>query len=199
MDVNAAPAQDKAARMAPPPELDAFTLYRAKAGDARACRQLVERYQRPVFALLSRMLGHGTRVEDLAQETFLRVFGALPGFDPGGPAKVSTWILTIASRLALDELRRRPPAMTSLEDADAVPSSLQTDTATHNRQRAAMVQRALDSLGVDHRATFVLWAFHDLSYQDMATVLGVEEGTVKSRLHRARTTLQQLLGDEARP
>src|SRR5215831_16089459 len=89
------------------PELDDLTLARAQRGDEPACRTLVERYQRPVFALLGRMCGHA-RVEDLAQETFLRVFRALPRFDRSGPARLSTWILTVATRLALDELRRRP-------------------------------------------------------------------------------------------
>src|SRR5687768_15947133 len=94
------------------PELDELTLVRAQRGEDAACRALVTRYQRDVFALLSRLLGPaGMRglVEDLAQETFLRAFRALPGFDRGGPARLSSWLLTIATRLALDELRRRRP------------------------------------------------------------------------------------------
>src|SRR5262245_9009014 len=90
-------------------ELDEVTLARAKRGDERACRAFVETYQRQVFALISRLLGRQPLVEDLAQETFLRAFRALASFDPRGPARLSTWLLTIASRLALDELRRRAP------------------------------------------------------------------------------------------
>jgi RNA polymerase sigma-70 factor (ECF subfamily) len=97
-------------RVTAPAELDELTVARAQRGDDRARRELVLRYQRPVFALLSRML-HGrashTSVEDLAQETFLKVFRALPGFDRQGSARLSTWILTIATNLAIDELRRR--------------------------------------------------------------------------------------------
>src|SRR5262245_42484489 len=84
-------------------ELDQVTLARAQRGDEGACRTLVVTYQRPVFALLSRILRRN--VDDLAQETFLRVFRALPRFRPAGPARLSTWILTIATRLAIDELR----------------------------------------------------------------------------------------------
>src|SRR5262252_7490429 len=91
-------------------EIDDVTLARAQRGEAAAWRSLVEHYQRPVFALLSRMLapsGRATLVEDLAQETFLRAFRALPAFDHAGRARLSTWILTIATRLGIDELRRR--------------------------------------------------------------------------------------------
>src|SRR5690349_21305814 len=92
-----------------PPELDELTLARAQRGDEASCRSMVGRYQGPVFAMLGRRLGSDGLVEDLAQETFLRVFRALPGFRPAGRARLSSWILTIATRLALDELRRRRP------------------------------------------------------------------------------------------
>src|SRR3954447_21718894 len=89
-------------------ELDEVSLARAQRGDRAAQAVLVERYQRPVFALLSRMVGRDrAAVEDLAQETFLRALRALPRFSLQGPARLSTWILTIATRLALDQLRRK--------------------------------------------------------------------------------------------
>src|SRR5689334_18072791 len=99
-------------------ELDELTLARAQRGEETARRALVLRYQDPVHALLWRLLG-GTRrqalVEDVAQEAFLRVFRALPRFVQGGPARLSTWIFTIATRLAMMELRKKP-----LLDADAI-------------------------------------------------------------------------------
>src|SRR2546421_14038 len=86
-------------------EVDAATLGRAIAGDRGAARTLVETYQRRVFALASRMLSSRGRatVEDAAQDTFLEVFRRLAGFRPDGAAKLSTWILTIAARRAIDE------------------------------------------------------------------------------------------------
>src|SRR5262245_60722258 len=84
----------------PPDEVDRETLRRCQAGEAAALRLFVTRYQRPVFALLSRLLGPGPHVEDLAQETFLRALRALSGFDLDGSARASTWLLTIATRLA---------------------------------------------------------------------------------------------------
>src|SRR5262245_52508694 len=86
-------------------ELELGLLARCRERDPAALRAFVERYQRPVFALLSRMLGRVPEVEDLAQETFLRAFRALPSFDPHGTARPSTWLLTIATRLALDGYR----------------------------------------------------------------------------------------------
>src|SRR4051794_12151874 len=92
-------------------ELDELALRRAMRGERDASRALVELYQARVFALVSRMLaGRGrATVEDIAQDTFLAVFRQLPGFEPAGSAKLSTWILTIAARRSIDELRRRSP------------------------------------------------------------------------------------------
>ena len=98
-----------------PPPLDGAVVARCRAQDPMAFRAFVVRYERMVFALLSRMLGHGPEVEDLAQETFVRAYRAFPEFDPQGPAKVSTWLLTIATRLALDSRKRKR--------ADEVPMS----------------------------------------------------------------------------
>src|SRR5215813_2778290 len=103
-----------AARSAEP--LDELMLRRAQRGDELAWRALIERYQAPVHAVIWRMLAGRAlhRAEDLVQETFVRVLRALPGFDPVGPASLTTWILTIATRLALNELRR--PEHASLVD-----------------------------------------------------------------------------------
>src|SRR6478735_8092965 len=89
--------------------LDELTLRRAQRGDERGWRDLIERYQPPIHALIWRLLAGRAkhRVEDLVQETFVRVLRALPAFDPSGPASLQTWMLTIATRLSLNELRRK--------------------------------------------------------------------------------------------
>src|SRR4029079_1636424 len=108
--------------------LDELTLRRAQRGDEQAWRALIARFQHPVHALIWRLLAGRARhrAEELTQETFVRVLRALPGFDPAGPASLSTWILTIATRLALHELRRpesaaieREPIGRDRADADA--------------------------------------------------------------------------------
>lgn len=181
-------------------EIDDLTLARARRGEAAACRELVLRYQRAVFAHLSRMVGArgGTFVEDLAQDTFLRVFRSLPGFSPGGPARLSTWILTIATRLALDVLRReRQPV--ALDDVGPLSSSLRTEAGAERREARARIERALATLTPEMRAAFLLRAYHEWSYEEIAEALELELGTVKSRIARARERLRGALEERHAP
>jgi RNA polymerase sigma-70 factor (ECF subfamily) len=178
------------------PEIDDLTLARASRGDPAACRVLVERYQRPIFALLSRLLsraGRGGLVEDLAQETFLRAFRALPTFRPGGPARPSTWLLTIATRLALDVLRSRAPELDTLDRARGVPSPSRADETVERELTAKTITRAVEALAPEYRAAFLLREAHELSYEEVARALDVDLGTVKSRLSRARAALRVAL------
>jgi RNA polymerase sigma-70 factor (ECF subfamily) len=179
-----------------PDELDELTLARARRGDESACRELVTRYQRPVFALLSRLLARSGRtalVEDLAQETFLRAFRALPDFDTTGPARLSTWLLTIATRLAIDELKSRRPIFEPLRSADAVPSPARTDQVVEQRRIGNRIAIAVDALTTDQRAAFLLYEAHGLSYEEVARALDIDLGTLKSRLSRARAALRLAL------
>ena len=178
------------ASQAGPDDLDELTLARAQRGDAAACRDLVLRYQRPVFALLSRLLWRSGRegmTEDLAQETFLRAFRALPTFERNGPAKLSTWLLTIGTRLALDELRKKPLLPPPLPES--------RDRADASVLRAALA-KAIDELPAEYRAAFLLREAHGFSTAEVARALRIEEGTVKSRLSRAKEALRKSLGGE---
>lgn len=183
-DVNAV-----AARVGQGTELDELTVARAQRGDEAACRALVVRYERPVFALLSRMVGRGAGCEDLAQETFLRAFRALPGFVVGGRARLSTWILTIATRLALDELRRPRP----LPLPPDLPGGASAETAALGRA----IETAIRALSPDHQAVFLLREYHGLDYEEIGRALDVDVGTVRSRLARARAALRDALGGES--
>ncbi len=175
-------------------ELDDVSLSLARRGDERACRRLVEIYERAVFALLSRLLlSHRALVEDLAQETFLRVFRALPGFVSDGPARLSTWILTIATRLALDELKRRRPASAPFELAARVPTAGDPERRLDDGRLRRALEAALAELPAEQRAVFVLREHHELAYEEIARSLEVDVGTVKSRLFRARTSLRARL------
>jgi RNA polymerase sigma-70 factor (ECF subfamily) len=178
-------------------DLDEVTLARAQRGDRDARAALIARYQRPVFALLSRMLSRQRAlVEDMAQETFLRVLRALPTFDARGPARLGTWILTIATRLVLDHFRRRPEQVLDLQAAGAIPTALpRPDQDADRRALAIELLRAVDELGAPFRAAFLLREAHGLSYDEIAAVLEVDIGTVKSRLARARRALQGALAE----
>lgn len=182
-----------AARARPTEPLDELTLRRAQRGEERAWRELIDRYQRPIHALIWRLLAGRARhrVEDLTQETFVRVLRALPGFDPAGPASLSTWMLTIATRLTLNELRRPEHAELSAE----LLAEDRTDAASERQRLGAAIARGVAALPDAQRAVFVLREYHDLDYQDIASVLELDLGTVKSRLARARTALRAHLGD----
>ncbi len=205
---------------AAPRELDDLTLHRAQRGDHGAFRALVERYQGPVWELVWRMVapaGLGARAEDLAQETFLRVYRALPGFDPTGPARLSTWIFTIATRLALNELRAgRHAARPGADDGDldaaldglvaagdasgddagagvgpvAGPAP---DRALSRRQLGERLAAAVGRLPAPARAVLVLADVLELSLDEIARALDLPAGTVKSRLSRARAAVRAQL------
>lgn len=175
-----------------PTELDDATLRRATRGDDEACRELVELYQSRVFALVSRMLsGRGrATIEDIAQDTFLVVFRKLGEFDARGTAKLSVWILTIAARRAIDELRKQRPVL--LAD---VPERGASDDRMHRRDVALAIEAALRDLSPELRAAFLLREYHGLEYAEIAKSLSIDLGTVKSRLSRARAALRERLAE----
>ena len=185
---------------AKPGELDELTFRRAQAGDEAACRALVDRYQAPLYALLWRVLepaGGQEAVEDLCQETFIRVFGAIDRFTYGGPARPSTWILTIGTRLALNEARRRARSVVQPagEQLDRVGGARRADEALRRRRLGRAIRGALGELGPELRAAFILREYHGMEYAEIATACGVELGTVKSRLSRARARLRSALNE----
>lgn len=175
-------------------ELDAPTLRAAQHGDAAAARALVERYQVRVFALISRMLaGRGrATVEDVAQDTFLQVFHRLGGFAEDGAARLSTWILTIAARRAIDELRKQRPTL--LAEVEAA-SEVRGDERARRKELVAAIEAALRELSPELRAAFLLREYHGLDYAEIARALDIDLGTVKSRLSRARAALRARLAE----
>src|SRR5207249_8747448 len=120
--------------------------------------------------------------EDLAQETFVRVFRALPSFGEDGRLQLSSWILTISARLAIDELRR---AGLDTEPLDRVAFRLAggepTDGQAERRSLAASIERAVDGLSPEYRAAFLVREGHGLEYEAIAAALSIAPGTVKSR------------------
>ena len=156
------------------------------------------RYQRPVHAVIGRILtgvASAAEVDELAQDTFLRVFRSLPEFEPEGPGRLTKWVLTIASRLAIDELRRHRLPITAVDDATLeATASGSEDQATVGR-RASELLGALAALTPEQRTVFVLREFHDFDYDELARALDIDPGTVKSRLSRARSALRALLSE----
>lgn len=182
-------------RTATCPHIDELTLKQARHGQPRAQRAVIDCYSRSVYALVGRMMvRHPELVPDLAQEALIKVVRGLPRFDPGGPAKLSTWVLTIATRVCIDVLRCHEENVEERIDGIAA-GERDPERAALERDLARKVMRAMADLPSDQRAVLVLRAYHDLDYDEIAQALGIEEGTVKSRLARARAVLRQIIKD----
>jgi RNA polymerase sigma-70 factor, ECF subfamily len=177
-------------------ELDDATLERARRGEPEARVAFVRAYQDLVFAYLSRLVGARAHesVEDLAQETFVRVLEALPRYQRRPEARTSTWVLTIATHLAIDRLRAPGLRTLPVEDVHPDPAALPDERAAWRRAAAALY-RAIDELGPEFRAAFLLHVAHGLSIEETAAALGVVPGTVKSRVSRARAALRAAIGE----
>ncbi len=186
------PSRGGSGRIARGREIDEATVALCNAGDQAAYARFVQHYERAVMALLYRILGPSADLEDLAQEAFLRAFRALPRFSLHGPAQISTWLLTITTRLALNDKRR---ARTRAVDAAEVEMS-DPRTPEHARSSAeivAAIERAVASLPLEQRAAFVLAEFNDLTMAELAQALEVPENTAKTRVFRAREKMKALL------
>jgi RNA polymerase sigma-70 factor, ECF subfamily len=189
------PAFSKECAMPRVPEIHPALLESCIAGDPIAIQAFVQHHQRLVFAFLTRLLGPRAVIEDLAQEVFVRALRALPRFDVRGPARVSTWLLTIASRLVLDEKRRAPQISMIVElDLDAAVPVDSPERIRHRRELADALAKAVDSLSPDQREAFILAEIHGLTMDELAEVTRVAVGTAKARLSRARERLREALG-----
>ena len=167
---------------------------RLRAGDPRAFEELVRTYQHRVFGVAVRMLGDRAEAEEVAQEVFLRVYRSVADFR--GDAKLSTWLYTIASRLCLNRLEApdRRYGRAGEEALDRVASDGPPTGADLERtELETALHQAIAALPEDRRIVVVLRDLEGLAYEEIAHVLGVELGTVRSRLHRARMDLKAKL------
>jgi RNA polymerase sigma-70 factor (ECF subfamily) len=178
----------------------------AQDGEEFAFRELVRRYQRPVFSLIYRMVRDREIAEDLAQETFVKVLNAIDSYRP--EHKFSSWIFKIANNAAIDHLRRREPDLLSLDGApDAVSAERQEATALHARhlgespldelearELGSHIEAAISGLRPEYRACILLRHVEGRAYEEIAAILDLPLGTVKTYIHRARAELRDALG-----
>ena len=187
-------------------ETEAQFVARLVARDEGAFNELVRVYERRVFALVFRMLGRRDEAEDLAQEVFVQVFKAIDQFR--GDSKLSTWIYRIAVNLCKNRtkyLSRRHAGDTDDIDAMADRAPLtaakgvsvgtvsRPDELVEGMQLELVVKRAIAQIDPEFREVLVLRDVEDLSYEEIAAVTGLPDGTVKSRIHRARAQLRALV------
>ena len=166
-------------------EDDSGLVRRTLAGDAKAFEALVERYYRVLFGVAFRMVNDREDAEDITQTAFLKAYQKLSTFDPA--YKFFSWLYRILLNEALNVLHRRR-AMVPL-DVDLVSEARNPEEEFEVREQGERVQRALMQLTEPQREVLVLRHFAALSYRDIATVIGISEQTVKSRLFAARQAL----------
>ena len=189
-------------------DADGVLARRAADGDQHAFRTLVERYQRPMAALVSRMTGNPDDVDDILQEVFLRAWRGLPNFR--GDAQFSTWLYRIAVNSALKHRSRnrndgKAPLstedLTGGEDQLAAPSDAPAWSGgdpfqeASRREREQQIRDAVATLPEKQRAVVVLHYFEGQSCEEISQSVGCTVGTVWSRLHYACKRLKHLLGD----
>jgi RNA polymerase sigma-70 factor (ECF subfamily) len=177
-------------------EPDAELVRRAAQGDASAFAILVDRHERRVYNLGLRMLGDPDDASDVVQDTFLAAFRRLSTFR--GEAAFTTWLHRIAVNACYDALRARGrgPLLGSDHDAGEDASERTAPLADHADDAAGAldVRRALLAVQPEYRAALVLHDVLDMAVDEVARVLGVPVGTVKSRLHRGRVSLGRAMG-----
>jgi RNA polymerase sigma-70 factor (ECF subfamily) len=199
--------------MAPSPALDlrnlpdADLVSLAQEGREAAYRELIRRYERPVFSLIYRMVRDRETAEDLAQDAFIKVLNHIDRYRP--EFKLSSWLFKIANNVAIDHLRRRqidtismdgsPHASTAAEiEATQFEIAAQQETALEEmeaREIGSAIERAIAALRPEYRACIMLRHVEGRSYEEIAATLDLPLGTVKTYIHRARHQLREALDD----
>jgi len=185
-----------------PDARDRADMERLADGHDAALNDLMERHATPVFHFLCRMLGNEDDANDLAQETFVRVFRARASFKTS--ERFSTWLYTIAANLARNQFRwrtRHPNVSLDAEPGgDGQPLSATLPDSARNpsegavaSERVAAIQRAVNQLPEDLREAIVLCEWEELSMAEAATIAGATTKAIESRLYRARQTLREKL------
>ena len=187
------------------PATDHELIALARTGSEKAYRELLDRYQRPVFSLVYRMVRDRELAEDLAQETFVKVFNHLDRFNP--KYKFSSWIFKIASNLAIDTLRKREPLTVSLdgsrhaETPDEIESTrITVESKDENpeefleaKELGQEIERAISRLRPEYRTAILLRHVEGRAYEEIAEIMSLPLGTVKTFIHRARGELRETL------
>jgi len=204
MPTSSGPARDQIAKFS-----DVEVVALAQQGKEAAYRELLTRYERPVFSLIFRMVRDRETAEDLSQETFIKVLNNIDRYSPD--FKFSSWLFKIANNLTIDHLRRRRLDTISIEGApDAVTAESARATSIaivsanesplaelESKELGASIERAIAQLRPEYRACIILRHVEDRSYEEIAEIVKLPLGTVKTYIHRARHELRAAL-DEVR-
>ncbi len=177
-------------------------LKRAKKGDVDAFEQLIEKYQKKVYNIALKMLGNKEDAYDMSQEVFIRVYRSIDKFKE--QASLSTWIYKITTNVCLDEIRRRKNRFTVSIDDDMelndskVKRQIEYDGPSpeiivEENELREIINKSIQQLPEQYRVVTILRDIQGFSYEEIANILDVPQGTVKSRINRARAMLRDIL------
>jgi len=182
-------------------DIDELLVRKAQKGDTEAFEMLVSKYEKKIYNISFRMLSDRDEAADAAQDVFIKVFRSLKNFK--GESLFSTWLYRITSNVCLDILRKRKSNVVSFDaefvqdDGEVKFEPPSTDPGVEEEYEQSelkkLVSDAVNELPETHRAMIVMRDFEDLSYSDIARILDCPEGTIKSRISRARSALKSLL------
>jgi RNA polymerase sigma-70 factor (ECF subfamily) len=178
----------------------------ARAGSEAGYRELLRRYERPIFSLIFRMVRNRELSEDLSQETFIKALNALDSYRP--EFKFSSWIFKIANNTAIDHLRRRELDTLSLEGSPhaVTPEAVEATAlqigsrgespldVVEAKELGGQIEEAIGALRPEYRACILLRHVEGRPYEEIAEILDLPLGTVKTYIHRARNELREALG-----
>ena len=180
-------------------------VVRAQKGSEKAYRELLERYQRPVFSLIYRMVRDREQAEDLSQETFVRVFNHIDRYDPA--YKFSSWIFKIATNLTIDWMRKKEVPTVSIDGSRYATTSDEIEASTITveskdetpeelliaRELGNEIEQAITRLRPEYKTAILLRHVEDRPYEEIAQIMSLPLGTVKTYIHRGRKELQEML------
>ncbi len=178
-------------------EIDLQTVRAAQRGDEDAARTLIERLHRPILATAYRFLGprYREQIEDIGQEIFLKIFRALDRFDVDRGVKFTTWVYAFVRNHCFDVQKKKRIPETSLTGQDDEQLQVEADAPgppaqVETSELGERIEQAVAMLGEEQRMAFILREYEGLDYAQIAEVMSVSEGTIKSRLHRAKEALR---------
>lgn len=188
------------------PDADLVAL--AQKGRETAFRELIRRYERPVFSLIFRMVRDRETAEDLAQDTFIKVLNHIDKYRP--EFRLSSWLFKIANNVAIDHLRKRQVETISIDGSPHAATAAEIESTSFEvvaRQETALeelearelgsaIERAIASLRPEYRSCILLRHVEGRSYEEIAATLDLPLGTVKTYIHRARHQLREALEGE---
>jgi RNA polymerase sigma-70 factor (ECF subfamily) len=167
-------------------------VQKALAGDERAFRQILEGHYTLIYSVVRGVAGQRAETDDIVQEIFIKIFRALGDFR--GESRLSTWIYRIARNEALNAVDRRKPAVIPIEDCMELPDSGESpETTLRRRMSRERLERFLDRLDEKQRVSIELRYIGEKSYEEIADIMGIPIGTVKTNIYRAKLSLKRMM------